>query len=205
MWVIGITGPVASGKSTLASLLAAKGFPLLDADKEAHALYVPGSELMRQIEGAFGSRVVTDDGELDRSALGKIVFSDASALEKLERIVHPPLRAAIEYRLNKFRDAGEPLVLLEAALLMEWEGLADRIIGVVAPRSERKRRLTAKGWSETDAEARLDKQLAEERLSSEAWILVHNTGALEDLEYEAETIRRRLLTLVRRPSRKEES
>jgi len=129
---LAIVGAIASGKSTAARWFAARGWTVVDADAEAHALYAPGSELVGRIRERFGEAALGDDGSVDRPALGKIVFADAQALSDLDALVHPlareRIRKAVDHALERGKD-----VVLEMALLYRWPEMSaslGRVLGI---------------------------------------------------------------------------
>ena len=129
---IGIVGAIASGKSTATRWFAARGWTVVDADTEAHALYEPGSELVAALELRFGRGILHPTGALDRAALGKIVFADPVALADLEALVHPLARQRIWSAVDQAAIRGESVVL-EMALLYRWPrmiGRLDQILGI---------------------------------------------------------------------------
>lgn len=120
--VIGLTGPIASGKSTVAAMLLAWGAEVIDADQVYRSLLSPGSELWRRITTKFGSSIVRADKEIDRAALGKIVFTDADALADLDRLTHPAVVAEIRRRILR---STAPVVVIEAIKLVQSGLTAD--------------------------------------------------------------------------------
>jgi dephospho-CoA kinase len=122
--VFGLTGGIASGKSTAAARLSARGVPVIDADQLAREVVAPGTEGLRAIVDAFGSVVLAPDGALDRKALARIAFSDKSALARLNGIAHPLITRLSAHRALELAAAGEPLACYEAALIVE-NGNAD--------------------------------------------------------------------------------
>jgi dephospho-CoA kinase len=154
-FVIGITGPIAAGKSTVASILRDAGADVIDADEVYHALVRPGTALQRSIVNRFGSSVVGPDGELDRRRLGELVFSDAEALRDLDALTHPAIVAAVRGRIGR---SSAPVVAMEAVKLVQ-AGLAgdvDEIWLVVADLAARAARLSARtGWDAAAAAARV--------------------------------------------------
>jgi dephospho-CoA kinase len=187
---VGLTGPAGSGKSTVASLLAVRGFPVLDADRIAHELYVPGGPLVKELAEAFGEGVVDAKGGIDRVRLGEIVFSDPEALERLNRIVHPPLLEEIERRLDVLETEAHPVAVLEAALLLQWgpPPYIGFVVGVSAPRAQRRERLLAQGLSPALVAARLDAQLDDADLALGSDVLLFNRGTSEELERQVEAL-----------------
>ena len=121
--MIGLTGPIASGKSTVADLLRQRGAEVIDADRVYRSLLAPGSTLWRRVVERFGSAIVGPDGEIDRAALADIVFADPEALADLDRITHPAVVAEIRSRIAR---ASSPLVVLEAVKLVQ-SGLASDV------------------------------------------------------------------------------
>jgi dephospho-CoA kinase len=189
---VGVTGPAGAGKTTVARGLEARGFPRLDADRMAHALYVPGSPLVRAIAAELGAAVLDARGGIDRAALGRLVFADARARAALDAIVHPALIAAIRDAQQAQARAGVLVSVLDAALLLQWSAshLVDVVVGVLAPRGDRLRRLRALGLAREDAERRLDLQVAEEDLRRSADLLVENGESREALETRIEELAR---------------
>lgn len=184
MLAVGIVGPAGAGKSTVARRLGGRGHSVLDADRLAHELYVPGGDLVRALAGAFGEDVVRGDGSLDRAALGRIVFSDPAALARLNAIVHPPLLLLLAERVEALRRAGARLAIVEAALLLKWgrPAFVDLLVGVIAPRELRRRRLLAGGISPEDVERRLDAQVTDEELARHCDRVLRNDGSPQALE-----------------------
>jgi dephospho-CoA kinase len=159
--VIGLTGPIGCGKSTVAHWLGELGAEVVDADDVARAVTSPGEPALDSILERFGRDLRRDDGSLDRAALGRIVFTDPFALRDLERIVHPAVRPRILAAIDGARSAGRAAVVVEAIKLIEG-GLAamcdavwlvtcdpaaqlDRIIGRGTPASDAERRVAAQG------------------------------------------------------------
>jgi dephospho-CoA kinase len=140
--IVGLTGSIAMGKSTVAGMLRDLGVPVFDADGEVHALQAPGSPLLTAIEAAFPG--VTGPDGLDRVALGALVFGDDDALARLEAIVHPAVAARQATVMHQHR--GESLIVLDIPLWFEKGGHArvDRIIVVSAPADEQRRRALAR-------------------------------------------------------------
>src|SRR5258708_31007067 len=134
MHVFGLTGGIASGKSTVAARLRKRGVPIVDADKLAREVVEPGTEGLRAIVAEFGDAIVDADGRLDRKKLASIIFSDAAKRRRLNAITHPLITALSAPRCAEHATRGEPLVCYEAALIVE-NGVADmfRPPVVVAP------------------------------------------------------------------------
>ncbi len=189
---VGLTGGPGAGKSTVASMLSARGFPVLDADKVAHELYLPGSLLVSELSKAFGSGVLTPSGGIDRKALGSLVFGDRERLGVLSAIVHPRLLRELSRRLGAMEESGAPVGILEAALLLQWgpPEFVDLVVAVETSVEIRRRRLVAAGLTPEDA----DRRLASHSGSSPDLvdIVLQNEGTREDLEFEVRELGRKL-------------
>lgn len=156
--VIGVVGPVAAGKTVVCRMLADRGAVVVSADEVNRALLAPGQPLLARVIEAFGAEYLRPDGSLDRAALARHVFGDLAALERLEALVHPPMKAEISRRVQEALGASAPLVVIEAAVLyrMSAADLVDYIVMVTADRAERRRRLIkCVGLSPEDADQRI--------------------------------------------------
>jgi dephospho-CoA kinase len=160
--IIGLTGGIASGKSAVSKMLADRGALVIDADKVGHEAYTPGNDCYRAVVDAFGKDIVADDGTIDRRALGAKVFGDDKQRERLQDIVWPWMRATMEQRFSELRANGEPVVVLEAAVLIEadWIPLVDEVwLVTVSPEIARARLMERNGFSAEDADKRIAAQL----------------------------------------------
>lgn len=135
MYVIGLTGGIGSGKTTVAKLLEAQGAVVLNADLVGHEVYLPGKPAYGEIIEAFGREVVAGDGTIDRKKLGPIVFADPANLAKLNSITHPRIKEMMREKLADIEKKGAKYAVLEAALLFDarWDDLADEVWVTVAP------------------------------------------------------------------------
>ena len=186
MKVIGITGSIASGKTTAARHLQGRGAHLIDADRLGHLAYEPGTAAHRAILDAFGPELSTDDGRIDRPALAARVFSEAEALARLTAIVWPEIRRLAEARISQLR-ASTPngIVVLEAAVLLEagWEDLVDEVWVLLADTSTARRRAVSRdGSDEAEVQGRIDAQLSNEERARRAHVVIENNGGTADLE-----------------------
>ena len=182
MLLVGLTGGIASGKSTVSALLAERGAEVIDADHIARQVVMPGTPAWCKIRDHFGPGVLHPDGQLDRQALADIVFADKSKLALLNEITHPAIFARIADRLEAHHGQ-DVVVVLDAALLIE-AGLAegvDVVVVVHSPREIQVERLAAKGVGATDARNRIASQLEPEKRLASADIVIDNSGSLEDL------------------------
>ena len=191
MQVVGLTGGIASGKSTFAALLRERGVPVVDADALARAVVEPGSPALAELARAFGPSVLLPDGSLDRRALGARVFADAGERRRLEAITHPAIRQAMGEAVQQLADAGHPLAFYDVPLLYEvgLEGALDAVVVVWTPRQVQLERLVRRdGLSPEDAEARLAAQLSLDEKARRADFVVLNDGAPEALGGKADRL-----------------
>ena len=160
--VIGLTGGILSGKSTIAQMLADKGAAYIDADKLAHEAYKPKTKLNNELVDEFGQDIRKTDGSIDRKKLSSIVFGNKKALARLNAIVHPAIKEIARSRIASYRKKGVPVVVLEGALLIEakWIDLVDEVwVALVTPEVAVKRLQERGGISEEEALARVQAQL----------------------------------------------
>jgi dephospho-CoA kinase len=183
--VIGLTGGIGSGKSTVSHLLQQLGACLVDADAIVHELQAAGSPMLEKIVEAFGPGVLTRSGELDREALGSLVFSDAEARQRLNAIVHPAVGVEMVRRIEAARTAGAPLVVVDVPLLLET-GRSDRfeaVVVVYCRESQQIERQQARdGSSREEAEQRVRAQLSIEEKRRLADHVIDNSGSMEETD-----------------------
>lgn len=186
---VALTGGIAAGKSAVARQLAELGAVLIDADAIARAVVAPGTPGLEAVVAAFGPGMLTEAGELDRPALGALVFADAAAREKLNSIVHPLVRAeATRQRAAAPTDA---VIVQDIPLLVETGQGSDfdLVIVVAAPLDERLRRMvTDRGMDEADARARIDAQATDAQRAAVADIVINNSGSLAQLRQQVTEI-----------------
>ncbi len=182
--VVGLTGGIASGKSTVARLFGALGVPVVDADAVARDIVAPGSDALREIAAAFGAEVIVD-GALDRAALGVRVFADTEARRRLEAITHPRIAAESGRRLALALAGGAPYALYEAALLVENGAykMFPALVVVTAPEDVQRARIAARdGLDATQAQARIAAQAPVAAKVAVADWVIENAGDLAALE-----------------------
>ncbi len=188
--MIGLTGGIGSGKSTVAELLADRGAHVIDADRVAHEVYVPGTPGFERIVERFGEGVVGEDGAIDRARLGSMVFRDPAALAELNGIVHPLVRAEVAQRVADIvADDPGSVVVIEAALMTEtgWTGGAGRLWAVVADPDIVLQRLVAlRGMDAEEVHRRMRAQADNETRRRTATRVIENNGSLLDLEAEVQ-------------------
>ncbi len=180
---VGLTGGIGAGKSAVSSRLAARGAVVIDSDVLAREVVARGTDGLEEVVAAFGPGVLTADGELDRPALGKIVFGDETARRKLEAIIHPRVRArAAEIEAGAAADA---IVVHDIPLLVET-GQADRfdlVLVVDVPLEVQVQRLTAqRGMTDEEAKQRIASQASRDDRLAAADVVVDNSGSLADLD-----------------------
>jgi len=195
---IGLTGGLASGKSTVARLLAARGAEVFDADDLVRDLYRPGGGAANAARDLFGEAVLDPAGAVDRARIAEIVFRDPALRRALEARIHPLVREERERRFAQAAWAGARAAVCEATLLFEagTEGEYDRVLLVVAPLEERLRRWAEKGGSEEDARRRIAAQLPPEEAARRAHEIVVNNGSAGDLERQVDEVWSRWMALA---------
>lgn len=200
MQLIGLTGGIGSGKSTVSARLAERGAVVIDADAITRDLQRPGTSVFQAMVERFGGDMLLSDGTLNRQAVADIVFADPEALEDLGRIVHPAVGAEIARRLEA--EAGtDHIVILDVPLLVE-SGRDDMVALVVVdvdPEIAVRRLVEQRGMRENDARARMARQAARADRLARADIVIDNSGTLEDLDAAIAEVWPTLLVLARAP------
>ena len=200
MIIVGVTGGIASGKSTVSQMLSAKGAAVIDADSIGHELFRPGTDAWQEVVASFGRGILGHADEIDRASLADLVFSDPASLDRLNNIMHPRIRRVVEDKIEDFRDQGFEVVVVEAALLIEadWIDLVDQVWVVAASEADAVHRLRShKGFTEGQALARIRSQMSPVERAGHAHVLIENSSGLAALEERVETIWRDLLPLKR--------
>jgi phosphopantetheine adenylyltransferase/dephospho-CoA kinase len=186
--VIGLTGGIASGKSSVMQHLKAKGAHIIDADRIGHDVILPGGDAYPEVIAAFGRDIVAADKTIDRRKLGSIVFGSKEKLQTLNRISHPRMaaRMAQEIQAVRAKPAAErpPLIVLEAAILLEagWDTLCDAVWAVEAPLELSTSRLMARNnLGLEQAQARMSAQITNEERAARAHKVIKNSGSMDFL------------------------
>ena len=189
MILLGLTGGIGSGKSTVSSMLAARGAVIIDADAITRELQAPGAPLLAELAGRFGESIITADGALDRAALAGVAFSDPEALKALNEIVHPAVAREMDRRLREQRDT-DNVVVLDIPLLAEnpRKGLSGVVVVDVPVEVAVERLVDQRGMSAEDARARIAKQATREERAKIADRIIDNSGSLADLESQVEEV-----------------
>ncbi|MEV5030190.1 dephospho-CoA kinase [Paenibacillus sp. LPE1-1-1.1] len=181
---IGLTGGIASGKSTIASLLVERGALLVDADQVAREVVLPGEPALEAIASTFGQAILESDGSLNRKALGEIVFRDKDSLAKLEAITHPAIRSRMQEKIHTYAEQyPERLIVADIPLLYETkqEHLYDGIMVVYVPAELQKVRLMERNHvSEEEAVRRVSLQMDIEQKRRNADWVIDNSGSLAE-------------------------
>ena len=190
MLLVGLTGGIGAGKSTVAELLAARGAVIVDADQVARAVVEPGQPALAKLVERFGDGILDGDGRLDRAALAKVAFSDDESRHDLEAITHPAINDEFTRRVASA--PSDAVVVLDVPLLAESEQARKRpyqtVIVVEAPREVRLRRLEARGVDRADAEARMSAQVSDDERRKLATYVVGNAGDRAALEHRIDEI-----------------
>jgi dephospho-CoA kinase len=190
MFVVGLTGGIGSGKSTVSALLAAKGAVVVDADAITRELQQPGTAVFDAMVERFGPGIVGADGALDRAAVAKIVFADPAALKDLNDIVHPAVGAEIVSRLTTLAET-DAIVVLDVPLLVEVAPerrypLDGMLVVDTDPEVAIHRLVEQRGMDESDARARIARQASREERLAQADHVIHNDGSLDELRAEVD-------------------
>ncbi len=184
MKVIGLTGGIGTGKSTVARFLAELGAVVIDADEVGHEFLESDSQVRQQIVTSFGEDILTPEGKVDRRKLGRMVFENPRALSCLNRIIHPRISEVVKNRLEDYR-RGAGVVVIEAPLLVEagWSSLVDQVWVTMAPKATVIKRLKAgKGLSRAEALARIRSQLPARERAKHADVVINNNAGLDGLK-----------------------
>jgi dephospho-CoA kinase len=191
--LFGLTGGIASGKSTVGTRLRSHGVPVIDADDLAREVLGPGTDALREVVEAFGPTVIDPSGALDRKALARVVFGDEVSRQKLNRITHPRIAARTLQRTTELTEQGEALACYEAALIVE-NGVADSfrpLIVCACPEDLQVARLRAReGVSRRDALARIRAQKPLTEKIATADYVVDTSGSIGDTERQADDVLR---------------
>ena len=189
MILIGLTGGIGSGKSTVSSLLAERGAVIIDADAIARELQAPGAPLLSVLAEAFGDNIIDSAGALDRAALAAIVFADADALKNLNKIIHPAIAAEMDRRMKEQRNTNN-VVVLDIPLLAEnpRKGLCGVIVVDVPVDLAVQRLVHFRNMDEADARARIAKQATREDRIKIADRVVDNSGDMNSLAVQVDEV-----------------
>jgi dephospho-CoA kinase len=195
--LVGLTGGIATGKSTVSAMFAHLGTKVVDADLLAREVVMPGQPALARIVTEFGPGVLQEDGALDRKRLGAIVFADGEKRKRLEEITHPAIRARQQRILSVYEEEGfEGLVVWDVALLIETSAAksTDRVVVVIADADTELRRLMARdGLSEDEARGRIASQMPLSEKVKVADYVIDNSEARAETERRVREVHRALL------------
>jgi dephospho-CoA kinase len=183
--IIGLTGSIASGKSTVSNMLSKLGFPIIDADLIARIVVEKGSKTLESIIESFGEEVIADDGSLQREKLGEIIFTNPSKRKELNDIIHPAIRAEMQRQKEELIKEGHPIIVMDIPLLFEskLQHYVDKILVVTVTEETQLARLMARNnYSIDEAKARIQSQLPLSIKEKGADAVIYNNGTLESTE-----------------------
>ena len=184
--IVGLSGGIACGKSTVAAIIRTQGYPVVDADLLARDVVAQGQPVLQEIVDHFGAQILTDNGDLDRRELGRVIFGNEGARKKLESITHPAIALAGQEKFIELTQAGHDLAFYEAALLVETGGYKSMsaLVVVTARPEVQRERLRARDidLSDEDAEKRIASQMPLAQKEAVADYIVSNNTSREELE-----------------------
>jgi dephospho-CoA kinase len=182
--VIGLTGGIGSGKSTVSQYLAELGAAIVDADKIGHLSYLPDTDSWRELVKTFGRGILTEDNTINRKKLAAIVFNHPEKLKIFNSIVHPRMYKIAEKQIEEYRSKGVKVVVLDAPILFEtnWTSLVDEVWVVAADEAHVIRRAAARsGLSEEQTKSRIRAQMSDDERIKRADAVIYNNGSADDL------------------------
>lgn len=185
--IIGLTGSIASGKSTVSRMLEDLGYPIIDADLVARKVVEPGSATLKEIEALFGSEMIREDGSMNREKVGALIFSDPAMRKQLNDIIHPAIRAEMLRQRSAFMADGHKTIVMDIPLLFEskLQHFVDKILVVsVTEENQLSRLMERNGLSEEDARARISSQLPMSVKEEGADAVIYNNGTIEETAHQ---------------------
>ena len=191
MFVIGLTGGIGTGKTEVSNILRQLGAEVMGADEMAHLAYQSGSETWSRLRSAFGDRILTPDGEVDRRALGSLVFDDPEALRRLNEIVHPAVKSLLVERLGELDDEDTKVAVVEVVLLLEagWQELFNEIWVVTADEDMAVDRTASRsGMTAAAVRSRIGSQMPQTERAGHADVVLSNNGTLNELQGKVERL-----------------
>ncbi|MFC3211910.1 dephospho-CoA kinase [Planomicrobium okeanokoites] len=189
--IIGLTGSIASGKSTVSKMLEELGYPIIDADLVARQVVEPGSETLMEIEALFGPEAIRDDGTMDREKVGALIFSDPAKRKQLNDIIHPAIRTEMLRQKSVFMEDGHRTIVMDIPLLFEskLQHFVDKVLVVsVSEENQLARLMERNGLNEKDARARISSQLPMSVKEEGADAVIYNNGTIEETARQLERI-----------------
>ncbi len=195
MKVIGLTGGIGSGKSTVSQFLAELDAVILNADAVGPEAFKPDTEIWHKVVAAFGQQILTPTGNIDRKKLGEIVFGNPESLSRLNQIMHPRMYDMVKAQLEEYRQQGTRVVVLEAPLLLEagWTPLVDEIWVTTAPKATVLKRLKERsGMSQTESLTRIRSQLSPGERVKHADVVINTDCSLDELKVKVKELWQKL-------------
>ncbi|WP_279095218.1 dephospho-CoA kinase [Lactobacillus taiwanensis] len=184
-YFLGLTGGIASGKSTADDFFKKKNIPIIDSDLIAHKIMEVGQAGYQAVVDYFGSKILTDNQTINRRKLGEIVFNDQAKLKKLNSLTHPLVHQEIKRQMEQYRLNQEKLVVIDVPLLFEsgFESLCDGVLVIsISPELQLKRLMKRNNFTEKEALSRINNQMPLSEKEKRATYVVANTGTINDLE-----------------------
>ncbi len=181
--IIGLTGGIATGKSTVSTMIKKHGIPVIDADIVAREVVEPGKKSYHQIVDHFGLSILKSDGSINREKLGEIVFETKEERNVLNDIVHPAVREEMKIQADTFKQAGHKIIVMDIPLLVESNlfHMVNHVVLVYVPESVQLKRLRDRNnYSEKEAKQRMNAQLSIEKKREHAEYIIDNSGTLEE-------------------------
>jgi len=182
--VIGLTGGIGSGKSTVSQCLAELGAVIIDADKVGHEAFNPGTQAWHEVVNTFGRQVIAPGGEIDRKKLGEIVFNNPESLARLNKIMHPRMYEMMGKMIEEYRRQGVDVVVMEAAVLLEanWTPLVDEVwVTVTSEEAVLERLNRQRGLAREQTLSRIRSQLSSDERARHADVVINNDGDLDEM------------------------
>lgn len=189
--IIGLTGSIASGKSTISAMLKDKGYPIIDADLVARLVVEPGTSNLQEIEREFGSSVINKDGTLNREALGKLIFNDPAKRKQLNDLMHPAIRSEMFRQRDEHLKSGQKTLIMDIPLLFEsrLQHFVDKILVVsVTEEMQLQRLMNRNSLTKDEATARIQSQLPISEKEKGADAVIYNNGTIEQSKEQLERI-----------------
>jgi len=191
MIIIGLTGGILSGKSTVAGMLEGLGAAVIDADKVGHECYRPHTEGWDKVIAVFGKDILGAGDEIDRAKLSQLVFEDATALHKLNNIMHPIIRKSVENEIQQFAEQGADVVVVEAPVFLEagWDDLVDQIWVTAVPEEMAAQRFSERsGLSEQEAIRRIKAQMSNQERIKHADRVIDTSRSIEQTKSDVQKL-----------------
>lgn len=196
MKIVGLTGGIASGKSTVSAWFKKQGVKVIDADQIVRELQQPHSKLLEQLAQIFGNQILNEDGSLNRDQLGKLIFHDEVLKKQLEEIIHPAVKARMKQEIAQAKQDKEALIILDIPLLYEsgFDTLTDLNLVVYIPEQLQIKRLMKRDQISQDyALAKIKAQLSLEEKKHRAHIVIDNQGSREELQLQLAAVYQNLI------------